>query len=343
MFFAMKIRYVIFTILLCAACLYGVTLLITTTVEKYEAMKTYRSTTAPSVTAADTVAGNVHSLAPEPAPPASSGNTVETPAKSSADVPEKEVNATLPNADRLTTLSEEIRRKYANAAPHEWGEHTAGVVRKVNIPISDTAARPLFLTVNVFYQHSEAIFDLLNKYNIKATVFVSGYYAKEYSEAVQRFAKNPLFDIGNLGYRCRPVSTNGSKAYHLTGTAHIGEALYEVTAGAQAIAQATGNVPAFFRPATGYIDEVAVKAVKELGLQVIGYESVTDGGGISSAENIKERILNAAAGSIIVLSVNPNHPNIAQGLEAAIKEIEARRLPVHFEKLADYSHAFDIY
>jgi peptidoglycan/xylan/chitin deacetylase (PgdA/CDA1 family) len=296
-----------------------------------------------SAAATDSVAGDVHSIAPESTPSAAPENTVETPAESSAGLPEKEAAVTLPDTDRFTTLSEEVRRKYANAAPHEWGEHTAGVIRKVNIPTSDTATCPLFLTVNVYYHHSEAIFDLLNEHHIKATVFVSGYYAQEYGEAVQRIAKNPLFDIGNLGYRCRPVSTNGASAYHLAGTVNIGEALYEVTAGAQAIAQATGTLPAFFRPATGYIDEVAVKAIKELGVQVVGYESVTDGGGTSGAEIIKERILSASAGSIIVVSINPNYPHVVRGLEAAIKEIETRHLPVHFEKLADYSHAFDAY
>jgi peptidoglycan/xylan/chitin deacetylase (PgdA/CDA1 family) len=119
--------------------------------------------------------------------------------------------------------------------------------------------------------------------------------------------------------------------------------LQEVTEGAKKIQQATGKYPAYFRSATGYIDEVAARAIGELGMQVIGYERVTDGGGLSGAAEIKDRILNARHGDILVISINLNYPNILKGLQAAIEEIKARKLPVRFEKLSDYPQFFEAY
>jgi peptidoglycan/xylan/chitin deacetylase (PgdA/CDA1 family) len=237
----------------------------------------------------------------------------------------------------------EVQKKYTGAVPAQWGEHTRGVVRKINLPVTDSSARTLFLTINAYNSHQEELTAYLLTNNIKATVFVSGNYAQRHAPALQRLAQSPLFDVGNLGNRCKPVSVSGDSAYHIKGTANIREALQEITEGAKKIQQVTGKYPAYFRSATGYIDDVAAKAINELGVQVIGYRQVTDGGGSVSAAEIKERILNARHGDILVISINLNYPNILKGLQAAIEEIKAHKLPVRFEKLSDYQQFFEVY
>ncbi|MDR3181059.1 MAG: polysaccharide deacetylase family protein [Prevotellaceae bacterium] len=252
----------------------------------------------------------------------------------------------LPAPAAAFTLSAEkikdTQKKYIHTAPAQWGEHTRGVVHKVNLPVADSSARTLFLTINAYNSHQEELTGYLAANNIKATLFVSGNYAQHHTQILQRLEQNTLFDIGNLGNRCRPVSVSGDSAYHIKGTANIYEALQEVTEGAKKIQQATGKYPVYFRSATGYIDDVATKAINELDIKVIGYDHVTDEGGASSAIEIKKRILNAHHGTILVISINLNYPNILKGLQDAIEEIKTHKLPVYFEKLSDYQQFFEV-
>jgi peptidoglycan/xylan/chitin deacetylase (PgdA/CDA1 family) len=328
----MKIRYFCVTLLFCGLFVYGAVILLEKVVQRVSVPVLGSS----SVTSEDTVAALVTDTAP---PPVEVQEPDETNLPVSKDTVTQPVRAVtfMPDIEKV----EEVQKQYAHTAPAQWGEHTRGVVHKVNLPPADSSARTLFLTINAYNSHQEELTAYLATNNIKATVFVSGYYVQQHTRELQHLAQNPLFDIENLGNRCRPVSVSGNSAYHLKGTANIDEALQEVTEGAKKIQQVTGKYPVYFRSATGYIDDVATKAINELGIRVIGYDRVTDGGGVINAIEIKQNILKAHHGAILVISINLNYPNIFEGLQAAIEEIKAQKLPVRFEKLSDYQAFFE--
>jgi peptidoglycan/xylan/chitin deacetylase (PgdA/CDA1 family) len=329
----MKIRYFCVTLLFLGLFIYGAAALLEKVAQRMGVPASELPETTP-IHAAEPVAltaaqPTVDAQKPEKTAPPAPKDTVITPIQATT--------FTL-NFEKIKT----IQHKYVHAVPAQWGEHTRGVVRRVNLPAADSSVRTLFLTINAYHSHQEELTGYLAANNVKATVFVSGNYAQQHAQTLKRLAQNPLFDIGNLGNRCKPVSVSGDSAYHIKGTANIQGALQEVTEGAKKIQQATGTYPAYFRSATGYIDDVAVKAVNELGVQVIGYGRVTDGGGVISVAEIKERILTARHGDILVISINLNYPNILKGLQAAIEEIKAHKLPVRFEKLSEYQPFFEV-
>ena len=329
----MKIRYFCVTLLFCGLFIYGAATLFEKVAQ--------RMSTPPTGLSTETSGRTVEAPATTATPPPEEVQKPETanrPAINDTITPPVQAAAFALNLEKI----KDIQRTYSRATPSQWGEHTRGVVHKVNLPEADTSARTLFLTINAYNSHQEELTGYLATNNIKATVFVSGNYAQRHAQALQRLAHNPLFDIGNLGNRCKPVSVSGDSAYHIKGTADIHGALQEVVEGAKKIQQVTGICPAYFRSATGYIDDVAAKAINELGIRVIGYDQVTDDGGVISAAGIKERILNARHGHILVISINLNYPNILKGLQAAIEEIKAHKLPVRFEKLSDYHKFFEM-
>ncbi len=326
----MKIRYFLITLLSIGLLTYGMFRLVIATLER-SALPVPVAVPAPLADADNTAP-------PTQAVPAS-GTATATP-----------VPASLADADNTAPPTQAVPASgtatadadnTALDAVKQWGERTKGVVRRVKMQNDGT--RTLFLTVNAYVNNNPAVMESLAANNIKATIFVSGYFARRHTNVVKQWSGNPLFDIQNLGNRSRSLASQGQTVYNVEGTKNVTEALNEVTAGAASIAAITGKTPVYYRSATGYTDNVAVAAVNAKGFKVIGYDVVTDGGGSLSSEQIKNNILNAASGSIIVISINPGYPNIMNGLQAALDEIKAKQLPVRFEQLSDYETAFELF
>ncbi len=330
----MKIRYFLATVLFASLFIYGAVKLMVAMVDRFEfpveiTLLPRDTTAAPVVVAQD--------LAPLSEPESA---TEPEPVPEAEPEPEPVVVKPEPIAEPATSVVTTNLEALGKTTPTQWGEHTSGIVNRVKTNSAE-GTRTLFLTINAYANNIPEISETLAANNIKATFFVSGYFMRRNAEIVKLWASNPLFSIQNMGNRCRPLSTQGKSAYEVEGTANIQDALDEVKKGADAIAAVTGKRPNLYRSATGYTDEVAVAAVNTMGTKVIGYEKVTDGGGVIAAEDIKNNIINAGNGNILVISINPSHPNILKGLQDAISEIKAKNLPVKFEKLSDYENAFE--
>jgi peptidoglycan/xylan/chitin deacetylase (PgdA/CDA1 family) len=273
---------------------------------------------------ADTIAAPVQAAAPAVPAPAS----VTLPA------------ANAPAGDLYDTQKwQAIRKKYAGVRPKEWSEQVSGAVQKVDAPQSN--GRILFLTFNVYTKNQPEVFDFLQQHNIKSTVFLTGTWVRRNLEQVKKIGALPaLFEIENHGNRNTALSVSGAAAYGQRGTGSLAEAFDEVTAGAEAIKNATGQTPRYVRPFFNYTDDVVVAALKEAGVKTIGVTVFADGGGLFGVEKIKNQILNAPDGAIILLSINPNYANIFNGLKAAIEEIGQQKLPVRFEQLVNFEQHF---
>ncbi|MDR0296010.1 MAG: polysaccharide deacetylase family protein [Prevotellaceae bacterium] len=318
----MRLRYFFATLLFLGIFCYGVILLIMSTVERSTMPVAPRQISMPKVVTEGSEAIVVNT---------SSNTKVLELQETTQETIHEEIAAMPPAADKPTIPTK----------PTQWGEATRGIVHHVNVQ-SPSNTKTLFLTINAFSANHEALIQELIKHNVKATFFVSGLYARRNQETVKQLSANQLFDIENLGNRYRPLSVEGKSAYEIAGTNDMNDALKEVADGAASIAAVTGKKPTLFRSGTGYTDDVAVAVVNAAGTKVIGYQTLTDGGGVIAPEEIKKRILQAENGSILVLSINPERPNILKGLQAALEEISAQKLPLQFEKLIDYESAFEI-
>jgi peptidoglycan/xylan/chitin deacetylase (PgdA/CDA1 family) len=341
----MKLRYLFVTLLFCGALLFAALSLVLEVSEVMEqpadasfaraisgnqpAIETPATPSEQAVTTdavepeKDTVA-----IAEQTAPAVQTPATPATPAttKSAAD---------LYDAKKLQT----VRYKYANAQPKEWSEQVSGIVHKVNVPNANE--RVLFLTFNVYTKNQPEVFDFLQQHNVKATFFLTGVWVSRNAGQAKKIGELPaLFEIENHGNRNISLSVSGATAYERKGTESLAAACDEVTAGAEAIKNATGQMPRYVRSFFNYTDNVVVEALKEAGIKTIGVTVFADGGGLFGKEKIKDQILNAPNGAIILLSINPNYPNIFNGLKAAIEEIEQLKLPVRFEQLANYEQYF---
>ncbi|MDR3133635.1 MAG: polysaccharide deacetylase family protein [Prevotellaceae bacterium] len=276
---------------------------------------------------------------PEPEPEAAPVATppapaVQTPATAAPAVANPPV-AGLYDPQKLQAA----REKYAGVPPQEWSEQVSGTVQQVDVPASNE--RVLFLTFNVYTKNWPELFDFLQQRNVKSTVFLSGTWVRRNAGQAQKIGALPaLFEIGNHGNRNIALSVNGATAYGRKGTESLAAAFGEIITGAETIKDATGQTPRYVRPFFNYTDDVVVSALKEAGIKTVGVTVFADGGGLFGAEKIKSQILNAPHGAIILLSINPDYPNIFNGLKAAVEEMKQLKIPVRFEHLANYEQYF---
>lgn len=245
------------------------------------------------------------------------------------DVPEAPVDPEVPDAQEAS-VAPEIRNN----------RRLSGMVSKIAIPPSD--ARILFLSFNAYTDDYPALFDLLEQRQIKATLFLTGVWVRRNTGRAQTVgALSSLFEIENHGNRNVPLSSYGATVYKRPGTSTLEQALHDAVAGAEAVEQATGRKPRYIRPYYNYIDPAVVRALADRQITTIGATILADGGGLFHSEKIKNNILDAPHGSILLFNVDARYPNILTGLQAALDAIEKERLPIRFALLADYESHFD--
>ena len=102
------------------------------------------------------------------------------------------------------------------------------------------------------------------------------------------------------------------------------------------ITKLTGNVPAFFRSGTAHYDDVAVRAVNDLGLQVVNFNVLGDAGASYSAAQVADAMLSSKPGSIILAHMNRPDSGTAEGIDAALPKLSRRGF--RFVRLSEYLH-----
>ncbi len=328
----MKLRYLFVTFLTLGILLYGIVMLGLRVSEEMESPLAERA---------------VPVIANEPAAPvkekiiviADTTATIESPATdmlSEVASQEETPVGDLYNVKKIR----EAGNKYTKVTPKEWGEEVTGMVSKVNVP--KAKERVLFLTLNTYTKDYPDFFAYLKAKKIKSTIFLSGNWVRRNTARAKEIgASGNLFEIGNHGDRNKPLSAKGDSIYGFDGTQSLAAALADVSNGAEAIKQATGQTPRYVRPFVNYTDEVVVSALADAGVKTIGFSHTGDGGGAYTAEKVKNELLEAAHGDIILLSINPDYPQILEGLKAAIETIEKQKLLVRFERLAGFESYFD--
>lgn len=227
--------------------------------------------------------------------------------------------------------------KYKDLVPTEWGENVTGVRNSI-----DTEKKVIALTFDACGQgglsdgYDKELIDFLIAENIPATLFISARWISTNEEAIQKLAKNPLFTIENHGYKHKPLSVNGNRAYSIKGTKNIEEVIEEIHLNTLEIESITGRTPKYFRSGTTHYDEVAVKIANDLGYEVINYNILGDAGATFNKDQIVNSALTAKPGSIFLYHMNRPETPIAEGIKEAVPILKERGFT--FVKLENYHY-----
>lgn len=233
-----------------------------------------------------------------------------------------------------TTLKAPLLAAYGTQLPTQWGETVDGIRTRL-----DTTEPVIALTFDACggpkgSRYDSALIDYLRKEKIPATLFISGSWADANPAVLKKLASDPLFEIANHGLNHRPCSVNGKSAQGIKGTRSISELVDEIEKNGGKIEAVTGRKPRFYRSGTAYCDEVAVKIAQELGYEVVNFNILGDAGATRKKDKIREALLKAEAGAIVILHMNQPRSQTAAGVKETIPLLKKNGF--RFVKLSEY-------
>jgi peptidoglycan/xylan/chitin deacetylase (PgdA/CDA1 family) len=217
--------------------------------------------------------------------------------------------------------------------PTAWGEAVPGVVRQ--LPTTD---RVVALTLDACGGPTGSGYDAelienLRRARVPATLFVNARWIEANPRRFRQLGADPLFEIANHGNEHRPLSVTGRSVYGIDGTSSVAQVIDEIAINQRLIKQFTGTAPAFFRSGTAYCDDVAVRVVNDLGLQVVNFDVLGDAGATYSAAQVVDAMLSSKPGSIILAHMNRPDSGTAEGIQAALPKLSRRGFRfVHLSK-----------
>jgi peptidoglycan/xylan/chitin deacetylase (PgdA/CDA1 family) len=269
---------------------------------------------------------------PEPMPPASS-----VPTTASDPIPSAKQDPTsTPPVGAARTSRKALIRRYSGKRPTAWGESVPRVVRR--LPTKD---RVVALTLDACggrtgSGYDRELIDTLRRESVPATLFINARWIEANRRKFRQLAADSLFEIANHGTAHRPLSVTGRSVYGIAGTGGVAEVIDEVAVNQRLITQLTGTKPTFFRSGTAYYDDVAVRVVNRLGLQVINFNVLGDAGATYSAVQVADAMLGSTPGSIILAHMNRADGGTAEGIVTALPKL--RKQGFRFVHLSEYLH-----
>jgi peptidoglycan/xylan/chitin deacetylase (PgdA/CDA1 family) len=234
----------------------------------------------------------------------------------------------------LPTRSQVVA-EFSGRKPVEWGLDVAGVVSK-------TASPHAVLTFDACggphgSDCDQRLLKTLRKLNVPATLFVNGRWIKANPGLAADLAADPLFELGNHGFRHQPLSVNGRSAYGIPGTSNAGEVYDEIRGNQEVMERLCGKAPRFFRAGTAYYDDVAAAITNALGLVPVSFTVNGDGGATFAAPTVADEVGKIAAGhgagQIVISHFNQPGSGTAEGYARALPSLLDRG--VTFARLGD--------
>jgi len=227
-------------------------------------------------------------------------------------------------------LKAEIVKAYGGGSPQQWGEALSGVRTGL-----DTDQPVMALTFDACGgDYAAELIRFLEREQVPATLFLNGRWIDRHWDSIRELCGCPLFEIENHGRMHKPCSVSGRAAYGITGTAGVAELVDEVEINARMIEALTGQKPRFYRPGTAYCDEIGVRVVQALGYQVAGYSVLGDAGATYTCDQVRDALLTAPPGAIVLLHMNHPASGTREGVMQAIPLLKRRG--VRFVRLGDH-------
>lgn len=203
-------------------------------------------------------------------------------------------------------------------SPQEWGEKVTGVKQRFK-----TTDKKIALTFDACggpygSDYDEALISFLIENEIPATLFVNERWIHENKELFLELAQHPLFQIENHGTEHKPLSVSGQSAWGIEGTTSPEEVYHEIMSNHDTVRELTGIEMTLFRSGTAYYDEIAVQLAQELGYDVVNFDILGDAGATFTSAQVKQALLSAKPGSIVLLHMNQPQSGTAEGVKQAI-------------------------
>ena len=153
------------------------------------------------------------------------------------------------------------------------------------------------------------IMDVCDRYNVKATFFLVGFWVDKYPEMVREIHERG-FEIGTHS-KTHPKMSELAKA----------EIEEELSSSCSAIEKITGKRPELFRPPFGDYDNLLIETAKEQGLFTIQWDVDSLDWKNLSAQNIALRVINGVKSGSIILCHN-NGLHTAQALPMILSSLK---------------------
>ncbi|MBQ9932100.1 MAG: polysaccharide deacetylase family protein [Firmicutes bacterium] len=192
-----------------------------------------------------------------------------------------------------------------------------GADRKIPVYSVDTDAKKVAISFDAAWgnEHTEAILDILDQYNVKTTFFLVDFWAKDFPEDVKAIAAR--------GHEVESHSATHPDMANLSPE-KIRE---ELNATAETIEGLTGKPPTLFRPPFGSYNNTLMETAEELGYHVIQWSvDSLDWKDISADEVVSRVTGNIQPGSIVLFHNNAETveeylPRILEDLQSQGYEI----------------------
>lgn len=162
------------------------------------------------------------------------------------------------------------------------------------------------------------LIDFLREESIQATLFINERWLLENEDAFIELANDPLFQIENHGTAHAPLSVQGGEAWGIVATASPEEVYDEIMNQHETVLTRTGKPMSLFRSGTAFYDEIAVQLAQDLGYEVVNFSVLGDAGATYSSDQVKEALLTATSGSIVLLHMNQPTSGTFEGVKQAI-------------------------
>ena len=188
-----------------------------------------------------------------------------------------------------------------------------GAERKIPIYSVDTDQKKVAISFDAAWgnEHTEAILDILDQYNVKTTFFLVDFWAKEFPEDVK--------EIAARGHEVESHSATHPDMANLSAD----EIREELNLAAVTIEGLTGKRPTLFRPPFGSYNNTLMETAEELGYQVIQWSvDSLDWKDISTQEVISRVTEDVQPGSIVLF--HNNAETVEEYLPQILEELQAQ-------------------
>ena len=179
----------------------------------------------------------------------------------------------------------------------------------------------------------QTLLDTLVRLRVPATLFVTQRWLQRHPDTVTWLQGHAaLFQIENHGARHVPAIV-GRALYGMSGPASVDGVLQEVRGGSDAIVQALGVTPRWYRGAGARYDAASQKAIEGQGLRIAGFSVNVDDGASLPAARVAARLRRVQPGDILLAHLN--HPSAGTGAGLALALPALQRQGLRFVRLSD--------
>lgn len=218
------------------------------------------------------------------------------------------------------SLRNHINKEFQHSSPGAWGPFIPGMTEDIK-----TKEKVIAFTFDACGGKGGNGYDidlirLLKKEKVPATLFITGLWIDAHYKTFTELAADTLFEIENHGLYHRPCAINGESKYGIHGTSSINEAIDEMEGNARKLEAITGRRPSFFRSATAYSDEAAIRIASCLGITMVSFDILSGDAvkGTATEEITKNVMSHIKPGAIIIMHMNHPERNTYEAMEQLI-------------------------